>query len=120
MVVNLLILMTMRKTKTDKQFQAELFKVRPSLQILGKYEGANKRILVQDKYGKCSIKPSHLLAGHTPSIQTAIDKTAYFRAELKEMSPNIKVLGKYVNAKTKIEVIIDGRVRFIKPKDLLS
>lgn len=110
----------MRKTKTDKQFKAELFKVRPSLQILGKYEGANKKILVQDRYGACLCKPSHLLVGHTPSIQTAVDKTAYFQAELKEMSPNVKVIGKYVNAKTKIEVIIDGEIKFIKPKDLLS
>lgn len=110
----------MRKTKTDKQFKAELYQVRPSLQILGKYEGANKKILVKTKYGKCKVKPSHLLEGHVPSIQTAVDKTAYFRAELREMSPSVKVVGKYVNAKTPLEVVIGGEVRFIKPKDLLS
>lgn len=52
--------------------------------IIGEYNGKNKRILTQDKYGICSVEPSNLLKGHCPTIKTAIDQTEYWKNMMKD------------------------------------
>lgn len=66
-------------------FKAKLSAVQPDLKVLGEYVGALTKILVRDKYGECMCFPNSLLLGKVPTIQTAVDKTAYFIAKAREV-----------------------------------
>jgi very-short-patch-repair endonuclease len=48
--------------------------------------------------------------------------TTTFKAKIKDINPNIKIIGEYVNSKTKIECkcLIDGNIFFISPDALLN
>lgn len=56
--------------------------------VLGEYLGTTKNILVEDKYGICSIRANHLLNGVVPTIQTALNKTSYCVNQFREVHGN--------------------------------
>lgn len=66
-------------------FEEKLKLVLPSLKFL-KEEG--RYAYVQDKYGILKVRKDTLLKGSVPKINSAIDKTQYFKNQLVEKFPN--------------------------------
>lgn len=98
--------------KTTEQFIEELKEINPFIEVLGKYEGNKKPIKC-----KCLIdntiwypNPINLLRNNgcpTCGINKTKTKTSKshedFIKELNIKNPNINVLDKYINSKTKIK-----------------
>ncbi len=124
------------RTKTSEQFAIELKQINPTITILTPYEKAQKRIDVQ-----CNIcgyswspLPYGLLSGrgcpHCSAIQGARKRknklasktTDQFIDELKQINPTIKVMGEYVNNKTKLTVqcLCCNHVWDVVPASLLN
>ena len=61
-------------------------------------------LLVEDCYGIMKIRGSYINSGWKPSIQTAVDKTEYFKNRLKEIQPDLVVLSEYIGFPKKILV----------------
>lgn len=102
----------MRKTKTNEMFLHEIEGKNNKINIIGNYINAKTKVAVECK--KCGHKwealPSNLLKGHgcgkcrNTKIKEKNTKTQEeFIKELVVISPNIIVLGKYINARTKIK-----------------
>ena len=97
---------TMRQTKTQGQFLAELSVNNSTVDPLELYKGANRKILFRCK--KCSYKwmakPSHILNGHGCPVcggsMQKDDKT--FIEQLAKINPMIEPLEPYINARKKI------------------
>lgn len=53
--------------------------------VVSIYEKSDKKITVQDKYGKLTVTPNHLLRGKTPTINSALDKTKYCINQFREV-----------------------------------
>lgn len=71
-----------RRDKEDVMRQVALFC--PDVEILPfKYINQTQKILVKDKYGVCETTIFRLLKGVKLTIQTAIDKRAYFEAQAR-------------------------------------
>ena len=96
-----------RQTKTHECFIEELKEINPNIEILGKYKGAKIHIEYRCKIcnHKDEMRPDHLLRGQgCPICAGTIKKThECFIEELKEINPNIEILGKYINNKIHIE-----------------
>ena len=92
--------------KTEK-FKSRLKLIRPELSVIGEYEGALNKILVETQYGICNCIANNLLNGQFPSIETAINKTEYYLNQIKEIHSNKYDYSKleYKDAKTKIVII---------------
>lgn len=121
----------MGRRKTNEEFISEMKIVNPSIIILGTY--INNHTKIQCKCLKCGniwfTRPNHLLEGHGCSeckkellskIKTLTHEE--FVERMREINPNIKMIGHYINAKTKIECecLIDGNCWFATPTNLLS
>ena len=72
------------KKLTHEEFLKRIEKLNPEIKVLEKYIDGTTKILIEDKYGICSIYPTSLLQGFKSSILTAINKTEYFINKLKE------------------------------------
>lgn len=46
--------------------------------VVGRYKRDNIKIEVEDRYGRLSVYPSHLLQNKKPTIMSAIDKSSYW------------------------------------------
>lgn len=112
--------------KTHIQFLLDFEKLQPelfnNLEIVGGYKGATKEILVKNKYGVCKVTPSALLKGHSPSIQTAIDKTAYFINQAKDVHGDLYdySLVNYKNSHDKIFIISSYQTFGVSPNSHLQ
>lgn len=84
--------------------QPLLFK---SIEILEPYVSDSTYILIKNKYGICSVLPTNLLQGYTPTIRTAINKTEYFINQAKEIHGDLYdySLVKWISEKNKVIVI---------------
>lgn len=60
-----------------------------SITFKGEYKSVGKQILFSTKYGDIKMTPYTLLRGSLPSIESAVDKTDYFKNLLEERSPEI-------------------------------
>jgi hypothetical protein len=76
-------------------------KLHPDLEIISI---ESKFITVKNKYGICKLQYYTLLNGSKPSISTAIDKNRYFENQLKEIQPDLLVIGSYLHSHKKILV----------------
>jgi hypothetical protein len=78
----------------------------PDLKVLEFCNHKNrKKVIVQDELGiKYLVQIYHLLAGKKPSILTAIDKTLALKIKVKNILPNIKILGEYTDNRSPILV----------------
>ena len=103
-----------QKTKTHEQFLQQLHEVNPSIEVLDTYVNSQTKILCKCKIDgyQWQVTPSDLLSGYgCPKCAGNIKKThQQFIQELKQINPDIQVLGTYVNNRTKIKVKckIDG------------
>ena len=121
----------MPKRKTNEEFISEMKVVNPNIIVLGTY--INNHTKIQCKCNKCGhiwfTQPNHLLEGHgcpdckkelLSQIKTLTHKE--FIERMKRINPNIKIIGMYISAKTKIECecLIDGHRWVSTPTNLLS
>lgn len=98
----------------------------PTLTVLGEYK--NNRTRVDVMCNVCgntfSPKASSLYMGHgCPYCSGRVGKTTeQFIDEMSEKNPNVKILGKYKNSKTKIETLCNecGHLWMPTPNTLLS
>lgn len=92
---------------TEEEFKTEVKRIYgETLEVIGRYKGISKSILVKDKYGVSEIKNAGRLFKYSPNILTSINKTEYFMNVLKEKYPEIheKItpLSEYEAAKTQM------------------
>ena len=111
--------------KTHKEFIEELKAKNPNIDILGEYINNKTKIKC-----KCLIDghiweptPETILRGQgCPKCAGTLKKThEEFIEEIKNINPNIEILGKYINANTKIkcECLVDGNVWEVTPSSIL-
>lgn len=102
----------MSRKKTQEEFVSEMNDVNPDIKIIGEYVSAVTKIKCNCLI--CSYEwdatPNHLLNGKgcpkcaKTKIANALrksDKT--FIGEIRMVNPNIKIVGKYINNKTKVD-----------------
>lgn len=97
----------MSKTKTHEEYVAELKTSNPDIEVIGQYSGANTSILHRCKIHdyEWMVCPANMLHKNgCPKCNKRYKRTHedYVR-EVKEINPNIEVIGKYINAKIKIK-----------------
>lgn len=63
-----------------------------------------KYVRVKDEFGECVVQLFSLLLGSKPSITTAVNKTEYFKNQLKKYQPNIELLSEYIRSDHRIKV----------------
>lgn len=109
----------MTKRKTHQQYVNEVGKINPNVEVIGKYINNRTNILHRckiDGYEWLS-KPNNILNGkgcplcaHLSSSRKKTKTHIQYVEEVVKINPNIEVLGKYVNNKTKIlhKCKIDG------------
>lgn len=71
-----------------------------SLEVVSRYKGLDKPILVKDKYGVMRLPTARQLLNNRPGIQTALNKTEYFMNQLRDVYPEI---ADYVNPVSEYE-----------------
>lgn len=114
------------KKYTTEEFKAKLHNINPNLLVFGNYVNGRTKLKVKDI--SCGHewmgKPESLLKGAgCPECAGNRRKTQKeFVYELKNKNPNLTVLGKYINAHTKVEVQCNQckRIFEVKPNQLLS
>ena len=115
----------MPRKKTNEEFVKELEKVNPNIELLEEYKYALEPILCRCKKDGYVWKsrPADLLKGKgCPKCAGNIKKTHdEFVEEMKSINPNIDILSKYENAKTRIKCKckIDGHVWTATANNLL-
>ena len=116
----------MPKKKTNEEFVKELEKVNPNIELLEEYKYALEPILCRCKKDGhvWKSRPADLLKGKgCPKCAGNIKKTHdEFVEEMKSINPNIDILSKYENAKTRIKCKckIDEHVWTATANNLLS
>ena len=115
-----------QRAKTQKQYETEVNKLHPTIQVLGNYINSEVAIL-----HKCSVdgyewmaKPGNIINGKgCPRCARNLQLTnEEYISRLFDVNPNIKPIEKYVNAKTKIwhQCLIDGYLWQIEPSSTLQ
>ena len=74
----------MKKKKTHEQFLKELILKNDEyrngeFEVVSKYECSQCKMLVCTKFGLCDVVPNNLLKGNKPTIESAVDKTEFFK-----------------------------------------
>lgn len=121
----------MGKRKTNEEFTSEMKSINRNIVILGTY--INNKTKIRCECLKCGYvwfaQPNHLLEGHgcpeckkelLSQIKTLTHEE--FIERINKINPNIKIIGNYINAKTKIECecLFDGNRWLSTPTNLLS
>lgn len=114
------------KKKKSEDFKREIEKINPKIEVLGEYKNSSTGIECICK--KCGWRwfptPNKLTQGRgCPQCAGRMRKThEQFLEEVCNVNPNVEVLGKYVNAKSKIEVrcVTCGANWFVAPSSLLK
>lgn len=55
---------------------------------VSEYEAMKKKMLFNTRYGLVSLPPDALMAGHTPTVRSAVNRKDYMRKQLLEMYGN--------------------------------
>ncbi len=124
----------MSKRKTHEQFIKEFNEKNPNanhIEILGEYVKNSTPLPCKCKIDgyEWNCRPSHLLGSKStkptncPMCSGKARKTTeYFKKEIKEINPNIEILGEYINSSTKIlcKCKIDGHEWSPIPDNLLQ
>lgn len=118
-----------KRTKTHEQFVEEVRNLNPDITVVGTYKNSHTKIEFRCKEGhKWITTPSNVLAGKTcltcANIQSSLRQRKShekFVEEVQILHPDITVIGKYVNANTKIEFMCSkGHIWKSAPSNLLS
>jgi len=110
---------------TEEEFKKEVKTIYgDSLEVIGRFKGISKPIMVKDNYGILEISIAKLILQYKPSILKAINKTEYFMSTLKEKFPliyeNLKPLSEYKTAKETMLFQDKFGIVSISPDSLLS
>lgn len=114
------------KKKTTAEFIEQLATISPSIEVQGEYLNTNTKIQVRNKNCGHSwyATPNSLLRGsNCPQCAGNTKKThSQFVKELSNVNPYVSVLGKYINATTKIAVRCNtcGKEFLMAPNALLN
>ena len=124
------------RTCTHQDFEIEMQQINPTIEIIGKYTKVTERIEVRCKNCGYNWNPLgySLLSGkgcpHCSALNGAkkrknklsVKTTEQFKKELAEINQNIKVVGEYINNKTKISVecLVCGNKWDVVPASLLN
>lgn len=115
-----------RFQKTNESFIEELRKINPNVQPLEKYINSKTKILCKcliDNY-EWKARPDQLLQGHACPKCSGRAKKEHdtFVKEIRDINPNITILGEYKNSQTKLKCkcTIDGYEWNVKPNVLLN
>lgn len=114
------------KVKTQIEFVNELKNINENIIIVGTYINSTTKILCKCKIDnfKWSATPSNLLRGTGCPLCSGNMKMSHddFELKMKEIHPNILLVGKYTNSKTKIrcKCLIDGYEWDTIPNNLLK
>lgn len=115
------------RLKTSEKFTQEMQQINSAIEILGAYTGDSNNILVRCNvcHNEWSPTPSNLLhrkSGCPKCAKNSAKEHNTFVAELREISPSIRVLGEYVTNKTPLLVTcdIDNHTWSPSPSDLLK
>ena len=115
-----------RKRYTTESFKEKLKEVNPNIEILDEYINSATKIKCRcliDGY-EWEAVPAHLLQGHSCPKCVGVERytTESFKEKLKEVNPNIEVIGEYVNNRNKIKCrcLIDEYEWEARPHDLLK
>ena len=89
---------------TEEAFKKEVELIYGNeFELVGRFKGISKPILVKDKFGVLSFQNARLLLTYKPTIMRAINKTEYFMNTLKEkhieIYEKIKPISEYISAK---------------------
>ena len=112
--------------KSHEKFVEEMKIVNPNIQILGKYIWNKSNIECKCKICLYEWKPmpSDLLKGHgCPKCSKNATRThEEFVNEMKNINPNLKILGRYINTRMKIdyECMICGKKNSARASKLLE
>lgn len=120
----------MTRAKTQEEFENELSIIFPNIQVIGKYINTNTKI-----HCKCLIHdfefdayPVNMLHGHgcrkcgnEKHAKARVKTHDKFVEDVKNINPDIKILGEYINVNTaiKVECLIDGYTWNADPRKLL-
>ena len=121
----------MAKKKTKEQFVEELHTIMPKVELTGDYINVNTKTGFRCLEHNCLFDayPVNMLHGHTGCKQCGAEK--YIKARSKpheqfvkdvaKVNPHVEIIGRYVNAKTKVLVRckIDGYEWCADPRKLL-
>lgn len=103
-------------TKTHSQYVLEVAKINPNIEVVGEYAGCETPILHRCKIDgyEWSTTPNSILSGTGCPRCVKCEKYGHdeYVRRVSEINPNIEVVGRYVDAKTKIlhRCKIDGNV----------
>lgn len=106
--------MVKKRIKNHEDFIENMNILHPELKIIGKYQAAKIPIIVESKYGQCSVRPDNLNQGQKPHIMSALNKTEYWinMAREKHGSRYDYSLVDYVNNKNNIDIICEKHGKF--------
>lgn len=115
----------MSRKKTHEEFVEEMKEINSNIEIVGEYVNNRTKIKCRcliDGY-EWYVKPNHLLGGHGCPRCAKNERytTETFKEKLKEINPNIEVLGEYIKGSIKIKCrcLIDGYEWEVIPFNLL-
>ena len=125
-----------KRTRTHKEFEEEMSQINPSIEIIGKYVKVTEHLEVRCKKCGHTWKPLcySLLSGkgcpHCTAVEAsqkrknklASKTTEQFCQEVKNINPTIKIIGEYINNKTKIlaECSVCGKQWEVVPASILN
>ena len=95
----------MSKKKTHEQYIKDLAVVNPTVEVVGRYVDSRTKILYRCKvdFHEWKVRPDVFMRGHRCPICSGHIKTHDIHVrELAIKHPHIEVIGKYINATTKI------------------
>lgn len=118
-----------KRTKTHEQFVEEVRNINPDITVVGTYKNSHTKIEFRCKEGhKWVTTPSNVLMGKTcltcANIQSSLRQRKsqeQFVEEVRNLHPDITVIGEYVNSNTKIEFMCSkGHVWKTAPHNILD
>lgn len=108
-------------SRKRNDFKERLLEVFPDLEVINE---ENKYAVVKNKYGLLRVRKDSLLRGSYPKINSAINKTEYFKNQLLEKFPhsldNLEILSEVTDSRTAL--LCKDQFGYVKisPDSLLS
>lgn len=115
----------MSKRKTHEEYIAQVLEINPNIEVIGTYVANNIKVLHKCKIDGCKWEaiPSNILRGKgCPLCGRRIKSHEEYLGNIEKINPNIEVVEKYIDSKTKIlhRCKIDGYEWYVQPNSILS
>lgn len=114
----------MARKKTHDEFEQEVKKSAPEYELIGEYVGSKIKIEIECGKGhRYEVRPNDFLNGSRCARCNGNRRKTHeeFALEVTENLPNHRIVGRYVNASTSIEMVCDKGHRYERvPNKILS